>query len=129
MQYALLCSKVDRGAERLECCARGSDVSEHPLPEPRILDKLPAYGMANYPHKEELMVRRLVARSVLTGALLLGGAASFGTSRAHAQWNSSPQAQPVKCASWQTAHGGGFCREDHFNQAGTGNSRTVASVV
>src|SRR5262245_14154951 len=82
-----------------------------------------------YPRKEKLMVRRQIARSVLIGALLLSAAANLGTSSVHAQWNTSPQAQPVECASWQTAHGGGFCREEHFNQAGPSNGRAGASVV
>ena len=65
------------------------------------------------------MFKRLVARSVITGALIIGGASAVGVGRAHAQWNASPQAQPIECSSWMTTYGGGMCREEHFNQAAT----------
>src|SRR5215217_5087734 len=75
------------------------------------------------------MFKQLVARSVITGALVVGGASAVGAGSAHAQWNNSPQAQPIECSSWLTAYNGGMCRVEHFNQAATGTGRAVTSVA
>src|SRR5262249_36063802 len=102
--------------------------SERPASAACTLDTSPAVGIASQPQKEDSMKGRLIARSAAIGALLLTAGAGLGAGRVHAQWNTSPQAQPVECASWQTAYGGGLCREEHFNQTTTGNSRAATSV-
>jgi hypothetical protein len=62
------------------------------------------------------MLKRCAFRFLTAASLLLGSSIAVGASQADAQWTTQPRADPIECSSWNTAHNGGMCRVEHFNQ-------------